>query len=410
MRTRVMMVLLLAAFAQHSCAKEGSDHSSRQPGESQPRAASADQRDHAAHTDEPDHAALPTRIRLDARVIAAAKIETAPVKRELLATIIELPGEIASDPDKTAKVSALVSGRIDSVTFREGQSVKKGDVLVVMKVPDLGKAKALYTATAAKGVAARSNAVRLQALSEQRLAATQEVLAATAEADALEAEAGAADEQLRALGTVAAGTLTGSQLSLRAPISGVIVSRDAVVGQPVAPAQTIAIIADLTQVWFLGRVFENNLGQVHVGAPAEIRLNAYPKETFDGTVEYLGKQIDPIARTIVARIQITNRQELLRLGLFGVARVGTDQAATSNNNKPPVIVVPRSAITEVGGKPVVFVQQPDGDFDLHEIVVGDGALGKVQVLNGLREGERVVVEGVFTLKSAVLKGNFGEEH
>jgi cobalt-zinc-cadmium efflux system membrane fusion protein len=403
------MALLLAACAQQSCSKEGRGNSARQPGESQPTAALTDRADHAdhGHSDEPDHAALPTRIRLDPRVIAEAKIATAPVKREVLATIIELPGEIAADPDKTAKVSALVSGRIDSVTFREGQSVNKGDVLLVMKVPDLGKAKALYTATAAKGVAARSNADRLQALSEQRLAATQEVLAARAEADALEAEAGAADEQLRALGTVAAGTLTGSQLHLRAPISGLIVSRDAVVGQPIAPTQTLAIIADLTQVWFLGRVFENNLGQVHIGAPAEIHLNAYPKETFDGKVEYLGKQIDPIARTIVARIQITNRHELLRLGLFGVARVGTDEATTK---KPPVIVVPRSAITEVGGKPVIFVQQPDGDFDLHEIVLGDGALGKVQVLNGLREGERVVVEGVFTLKSAVLKGNFGEEH
>jgi cobalt-zinc-cadmium efflux system membrane fusion protein len=407
MRTLVLTVLWLA-FAQPSCAKEERVNATREPSPepagSQPTAAPAN---HADHADEPDHAALPKRIRLDPRVIAEANIKTAPVKREVLATIIELPGEISSDPDKTARVSALVSGRIDSVVFTEGQLIKKGDVLAIMKVPELGKAKALYTATAAKGVAARSNANRLQALSEQRLAATQEVLAAKAEAEALEAEAEAAEQQLRALGTVASDTLAGSQLTLRAPISGVIVSRDAVVGQPVAPTQTIAVIADLTRVWFLGRVFENNLGQVHVGAPAEIRLNAYPKETFDGKVEYLGKQIDPIARTIVARIQITNRQELLRLGLFGVARVGTDEAATK---KSPVIVVPRSAITEVGSKPVVFVQQPDGDFDLHELVLGDGALGKVQVLNGLREGEHVVVEGVFTVKSALLKGNFGEGH
>jgi cobalt-zinc-cadmium efflux system membrane fusion protein len=185
----------------------------------------------------------------------------------------------------------------------------------------------------------------------------------------------------------------------------VVVARDAIVGQPVTADQTIATIADLAEVWFLGRVFEKNLGQVQVGAPAEIQLNAYPKERFTGSIEYLGKQIDPTARTVVARIRLTNRGDFLRIGLFGVARVGTGDEA----KKKPVLVVPRSAVTEIGNKPTVFVRQPDGDFDLHEVVLGEGALGKVEVVNGLREGEQAVVEGVFTLKSAVLKNTFGEE-
>ncbi len=79
------------------------------------------------------------------------------------------------------------------------------------------------------------------------------------------------------------------------------------------------------------------------------------------------------------------------------------------SKKTPVLVVPRSAVTEIGRKSVVFVKQPDGDFDLLDVVLGEGALGKVEVVNGLREGEQAVVEGVFTLKSAVLKSTFGEE-
>jgi cobalt-zinc-cadmium efflux system membrane fusion protein len=356
------------------------------------------------HRDEPAHSALPKRVRLEPAVLAAAKIRTLPVTREVLAATIDLPGEIASDPNKTARISALVAGRIESVNFEEGQSVKKGDVLAVIKVPDLAKAKAAYTATAAKAAAARNNADRLTALAATRLAATQEVLAAQSEADALEAEARAAEEQLHALGT-AAGTVSGSQLSLRTPVSGVVVVRDAIVGQPVTAEQSIATIADLGEVWFLGRVFEKNLSQIHLGAPAEIELNAYPAERFTGKIDYLGKRIDPAVRTIVARVRVTNRGDLLRLGLFGTAHVG----AGERTKRAASLVVPRGAVVDIGDNPSVFVAQPDGDFDVHEVVLGDSALGKVEVVSGLREGESVVVDGAFTLKSIVLKSTFGEE-
>jgi cobalt-zinc-cadmium efflux system membrane fusion protein len=357
----------------------------------------------SAHTDEPAHDSLPKRLRLDPQVIRDAKIETAPAVREVLAAVLDLPGEIAPDPDKTARVSALASGRLESVRFKEGEQVKKGDVLAVVKVPELGKIRSAFTAASSKAQAARANAERLRSLRPQGLSAEQEVLNAEAEAEALEAEARAASGQLSAMGMGARGA--SALLSLHAPITGVVVARDALVGQPVTPDQVIATIADLTEVWFLARVFEKNLGQIQPGAGAEIQLNAYPKEQFSGSIEYLGKQIDPTARTLVARIRLLNRGDLLRLGLFGVARVS---ASERQKDRAPTLVVPRSAVTEVGKKEVVFVRQPDGDFDLHEVILGEGALGKVQVLSGLREGEAVVVEGVFTLKSSVLRSTFGD--
>jgi len=357
----------------------------------------------SAHSDEPEHEQFPSRVRLAAKVIADAHIRATPVVREALAATLNLPGEVAPDPDKTASVAAPVPGRIASVNFKEGQSVKKGDVLAVLTVPELGKAKAAYSATTSKAVAARHNADRLEALAEKRLAADQEVLSAKAEADALEAEARAARDQLSALGSGSAAA-GGSLLSLRAPLSGVVVSRDAIVGQSVLPEATLATITDLSQVWFLARVFEKTLGQVRVGAAVEVTLNAYPKERFQGSVAYLSKQIDPTARTLVARIALTNRADLLRLGLFGTARVGTGDESEHRS----VLVVPRDAVTEIGGKTVVFVEQADGDYDVHEVVLGEEAIGKVSVVSGLRERELVVVDGVFTLKSAVMKQSFGE--
>lgn len=356
----------------------------------------------SAHIDEPEHESLPKRVRLPDEVIVAAKIRAVPVARERLAPTLVLPGEVAADPDRSARVSSPAAGRLERVTFREGTAVKKGDLLAVIRVPDLGKARASYTATSARAAAARADADRLEILADKRLAATQEVVTAKAEAEALEAEAHAADEQLRAMGTGAEG---GAELVLRAPVSGKIIARDAVVGQPVTPDETIASIADLSEVWFLARVFEKDLGRLRVGARADVNLNAYPDDVFPGEIEYVGLQIDPAARTLTARVRLTNRNDLLRIGLFGAARVVTGDAAPQSS----VLVVPRSAITEVADKRVAFVREPDGDFEMHEVVLGDASVGKVAIVSGLREGEAVVVDGVFTLKSVVLKGTFGEE-
>jgi cobalt-zinc-cadmium efflux system membrane fusion protein len=112
-----------------------------------------------------------------------------------------------------------------------------------------------------------------------------------------------------------------------------------------------------------------------------------------------------VARTVTARIKRVNRDDLLRLGLFGIARIATGEQA----KQKAALVVPRSAVTEIGQKPAVFVRQTDGDFDLHAVVLGGSSLGKVEVVSGLREGEQVVSSGVFTLKSAVLKSTFGED-
>jgi cobalt-zinc-cadmium efflux system membrane fusion protein len=357
----------------------------------------------AAHSDEPKHEELPTRVHLTEAVIRDAKLKTTPVVREPLAPTLILPGEIVSDPDKTARVSSPAPGRLTQVSFREGSTVKKGEVLGTVRVANVGNVRSSYNAATAKAASARGNADRLEGLAAKGLAAKQEAIAARAEADALDAEARGLSEQLRALGVGASGT--GSEIALRAAVGGVVLSRNAVVGQPVGQDETVATIADLSEVWFLARVFEKDLGRLSVGSKADVELNAFPKERFEGVVEYIGKQLDPVARTITARVRLANRNDLLRVGLFGSARV----AIADDAKKGPVLVVPRDAVTEIGGKKVVFVRHADDDFEVHDVVLGDAALGKVEVVSGLREGELVVSDGVFTLKSAVLKSTLSED-
>lgn len=392
------MRLLIASLAScllctSACSKTASEHT----GESGAKPTDS------AHADEAEHPALPTRIRLTPEVVRDAHVQTTPVTRGALAETVALAGELAADPDRAARISSPAAGRIERVEFQEGKAVKKGDVLATIRVPELGNLRSTYAATLAKAKAARSNADRIKDLLSQRLASEQSSIDANAAADALEAEAKASSEQLKATGADALGS--SPELVLRSPVSGVVMSRDAVVGQPVSTAQVLGSIADLSQVWFLGRVFEKDLGRIRVGARADVVLNAYAREHFRSSIEYLGQQVDPIARTVTARVRLDNRDSLLRIGLFGNAQIATGEVG----KKAPALLVPDSAVTDLAGNPTVFVRQADGDFDAHTVVLGDTAAGQTEILSGLRDGEVVVTDGVFTLKSAVLKSSLGEE-
>ena len=356
-----------------------------------------------AHVDEAEHESIPSRVRLPPAVISAAKIRWAPLAREPLETVLELPGEISPDPDRMARVSVPLDGRIERVDFKEGDRVKKGAILAVVRVVDLPERLAALSAVSAKARAARANADRLEALAKKGLGGLQEAETARAEADALSAEAKGETERLGALGTEV-DAAKASTMEVRAALPGTIVERHAVVGDRTGSDRPLATIVDLEQVWFLGRVFERDLASIRVGEKAEVELNAFPRERFEGVVEHVAEQIDPVARTVVARIRLRNQGGMLRLGLFGTARVALGQEAGK-----PELVVPRSAITDVENKPVVFVHHPDGDFERHDVVLGRAALGKVELISGVREGEEVVIDGVFSLKSAVLKSTFGEE-
>lgn len=356
-----------------------------------------------AHRDEPEHEELPRQVRLRPEVIAAAGIKTVPVQRQVLRSTRLLPGEIALDPDRSARISSPSAGRLEEVRLREGTTVKKGDVVAVVRVPELGRVHGAQSAAASRARSARSNATRLEDLSRRQLASEQSWLDARAEAEASEAESRALAGQLTALGSGGGGAPF--LLPLRAPVSGIVVAREAVVGQPVAADQVLATVSDLEEVWFLARVGV----ELHVdrGAdPDEVEvLLEDAGQRFAGVVELVGQQIDPVARTVTARVRLANRDGRLRLGLFGAAQV----AVASDTKEEARLTVPRDAVTELAGRPVVFVQHPDGDFEAHPVVLGRSAPGQVEVLAGLREGELVVSEGVFSLKSVVLRGTLAEE-
>lgn len=359
--------------------------------------------DEHEHGDEHAHAELPRHVTLSPQVIAEAKIETAPARREVIAPVVRATGQIEADPARTTVVAAKVAGVIESVEFREGDFVTKGQVLATIRAPGLGSMRADVAALQARSASARANLTRLEALAQRNMASQQELAAARAEATALQAEASAAQQRLKALGLGARGTAP--KFELRAPASGFATHRGVIAGESVLAEQEVATIVDLERAWFVARVFEHQLARIRVGAAAAVELNAYPGETFLGAIDFVSPQVDADARTIVARIVIDNREAMLRIGLFGTAQI----AAPTEASAGPVLVVPRSALTEIAGKTAVFVQGEDDHFELHEVILGASGPGMVEVVQGLQEGERVVTRGVWTLKSVLLRGTFGED-
>jgi cobalt-zinc-cadmium efflux system membrane fusion protein len=357
------------------------------------------------HGDEHEHDALPTRVELSEQVIGEANIVSEPARKQVVAPMLVAPGHVEADPGRTAQVPAKVAGIVEDVLFREGDLVKDGQVLANVRAPGLGSLRADLASLQARTASARSNLTRLEALAQRNMASQQELAAARAEATALDAEAAAAKQRLQALGLASKGRAT--MFSLRAPLAGYVIHRGVVPGQAVTPEDAVATIVSLDHAWFVARIFEHVLARVRVGAVAEVVLNAHPDHPFHGKVEYLAPKVDEEAQTVVARIPIDNREDLLRIGLFGSANIA---AADPGVETEPVLAVPRDALIDVAGKTAVFVRGEGGVFELHEVVTGVAGPGVVEVIQGLHEGEPVVVRGAWTLKSVLLKGTFGEDH
>ncbi len=406
MKTTVMCALL--CLGQLSCHRQGEDPPARSEGASpEKRQHDDDANASGTHTDEEEHEAMPTRVRLTAGAVKDGKVRVEEARVGQLSPTVDVTGEVVADPDHVARVSARIVGRIVEVRFKEGDSVKQGAIMAVIESSELARARAAWTGASTRAVTARANAERLAAASKDGLVPIQQATTADAEATAMEADALAARQVLSAFG-VGVNPVPPDEaalLPIRAPIGARVVARDAFLGQTVAADHVLATLVNMQRVFFQARLFEKHLADVQAGRTADVRLNAYPLEVFPGVVDAIGQQVDPTARTVVARIALQNRGGLLKPGLFGVARVVADRPASG----PPVITIPIAAVTRVADRDVVFVAHPDGDYELHPVALGALAGGRVEVIQGLRPGENVVVEGTFTLKSLVLKSTFGEE-
>lgn len=181
------------------------------------------------------------------------------------------------------------------------------------------------------------------------------------------------------------------ELEMDAPVSGFILERNALPDMYVQPGTKLYSLADLSTVWVYAQVFQNDLGRVKVGSPAEITVNSYPGRLFQGRVSFIWPQLDLTTRTAKVRLEIQNPDLTLSLGMFVNIRLDFPLGRQ--------LVVPASGVFETGTRQVAFIDMGEGHFEPRDIEVGARAGDDVVVLKGLRSGERIVTSANFLIDS-----------
>ncbi len=329
--------------------------------------------------------------------ISTDKIQKLGVRSEAaqllrLDKTVRAAGRIEPDERKTYAISPKFEGYVERLHVNvTGQAVAKGQPLFEVYSPELVSAQREYL-IAAQGVDSLSAAGGQAQAGMAQLA--QASLARLKNWDIPEA-------QLKALAQSGEAKRT---LTLRSPVSGVVTEKKALQGMRFMPGEALYQIADLSSVWVIADVFEQDIGLVKLGALATVRINAYPDQRFEGKVSYVYPTLNAATRTVPVRVELPNPGLLLKPAMFAQLELAVSSASA-------VVSVPLSAVIDSGTRQMVLIERGEGRFEPREVKLGARSDSKVEIISGVTEDERVVVAANFlidaesNLKAAV--GGFG---
>lgn len=326
----------------------------------------------------------------DRNVFEVARPEQFPlatVEQHLAARLLKVTGTVAPDISRSVPVVSLAIGRVVGVEARLGDSVKKGQVLLRVQSADLSGAFSDYRKAVADEQLARTQAERAKQLYDNGAFALKDVQVADDAEEKAKVDVENTAEKVRVLG----GSVDHPSpiVEIRAPISGVITDQQVTNAAGVAGlgSPNPFTISDLSSVWILCDVFENDLSNVRLGEKAEIRLNAYPEKVFTGVVGNIGAVLDPNLRSAKVRVEVKNGG-LMRPGMFvsAVFRGKTEEARTS---------VPATAVLHLHDRDWVYLPAGAKTFRRVEVTSGEILAGGMQeVAGGLNAGQKVVANAL----------------
>jgi membrane fusion protein, heavy metal efflux system len=278
---------------------------------------------------------------------------------------------------------------------RIGDYVKKGQLLMEVQSTDVSGGVSQYFKAVNDERLAQVQLDRAKILYDKgAIPKSQVEIAQNAEDDA-KAALVAAEEQLRVLGVDK--DHPGATVKVYAPASGYIIAQNvtnaAAAGVTYTGSSSAFTIADLSHVWIICDVYENNLPAVHLGQKAEIRLTAYPDRVLTGVVSDIGAVLDPQIRTVKVRIQIDNPDTMMRVGMFATATIHGKTPQTH-------LQVPASAVLHLHDRDWIYVPASDGKFRRVAVRGGSSLPGNMQeILSGIDVGQQVVAN-VLALQNA----------
>lgn len=350
---------------------------------------------------EPRAPSGPKTVKFDPKALErlGVKVDVAGAKTAL--NDIEVAGSLEYNLDRYAEVGSLLDGRVSTLSVKVGDSVKRGQVLATLVVPSIAAAQAEFVSAEAIARIAKENSGREDALLQRELTTAREAEVARGEAIKSQAELAAATAKLQALGVnkpVGSGTITGAgKLTLVAPIEGVVVRREVVLGKFLQPQETAFVIADPHSLRASLNVYEQDLAYFKVGSETTITFDALPGKVVKGHVLVVEPQVGKSSRSARALIEVPNPDGSLRPGLFVRASIPLPQE-TGNR-----LLVPASAVQPLADDDVVFVERDAGLFEVRKIEIARRTPQVVEIHAGLARGERIVVEGGFVLRGEVTK-------
>lgn len=344
----------------------------------------------------------PKTVKFDPKALERLGIKVDTVGKHSASLDLEVPGSLEYNLDHYAEVGTLVDGRVTSITVKPGDAVKRGKVLAQLVVPSIATAQAEYLAAEAAARSAKDNEAREQGLLDKSLTTAREAEIAKAEAAKTQAELGAASAKLQALGVgrpVSGSAISGAgMLTLTAPIDGVVVRRDAVLGRFLQAKETAFVIADPNDLRASLNVYEADLPYFRVGQEAEIFIDAMPGKVYKGKIVLVEPQIGRASRSARAFIDVPNHDGVLKPGLFIRASIKLPEEVAAGR-----VLVPAPAVQPLGDDDVVFVEQGPGQFEVRKVQVARRTTQVAEIRDGLKANERIVVEGAFVLRGEVTK-------
>jgi RND family efflux transporter MFP subunit len=358
----------------------------------------------AAHVEQasPVHETGPDVVlTLTPEAVTRAGIAVAPVTTGQVHRALDLPATVEPNAYRRVDLTPLVAGRITDVSGQIGDHVRRGQSLATVYSPDLADAETQFLALTAELEVAHREAVRLEHLVESGVASQRDLDRAQADHAAHAAHVETARARLRLLGVSDAQVAklhdasdVEATTAITAPIDGVILSRKANVGLNVDLSTPLFTIADLSTVWIVASVYEQDLGRIRVGSAVTVTTPTDRANAVSARVDYIDPQVNAETRAAQVRVEVPNAASQLRLGMYAIVQV---QDAT----RADALLVPKAAVQTVGNHSIVYVADRAiaGRFTARNVKLGASTGESVEILSGLSVGESVVTAGSFALRA-----------
>ncbi len=334
---------------------------------------------------------------MDDAQIKSSDIHIASAGPLAISTILQFPGEIQINDDRTVHVVPRVSGVAEAVLVSTGQIVKKGQTLAVFSSQTISEQRSALQTAQKRLSLANTIYQREKTLWEQKITAEQDYLQALQSLREAEIAVDNAQQKLSALGVILNTTSNSGSLNrfeLHAPYDGLVVERNLSVGEAVKEDTPIFTISDLSTVWAEVHIPAKDLPHVRMGDKVTLRATAFDAQT-TGTVAFIGALVGELTRMAKARIVLANPQGAWRPGLFVSVEVKAPEVRVP-------IAIETDALQTLGTQQVVFVRTDTG-FKAHPVKIGLNDGKHMEVLEGLATGARYAAKGSYILKSELSK-------